>query len=72
MAVEVKTDGDTFEMGTPQVLFDIRGAPLPGALGGSAFDATSDGQRFLIGMAVQEATSSPITVVLNWAADLKR
>jgi len=72
MAVEVKTDGDTFEMGTPQILFDIRGAPLPGALGGSAFDATSDGQRFLIGMAVQEATSSPITVVLNWAADLKR
>jgi serine/threonine protein kinase len=72
MAVEVKTDGDTFEMGTPQVLFDIRGTPLPGALGGSAFDVSTDGQRFLIGMPVQEATSAPITVVLNWTSDLKR
>ena len=72
MSVEVKTEGDTFEMGTPQPLFEIRGAPLPGGLGGSAFDATADGQKFLIGMPVQEATFVPITVVLNWAADLKR
>ena len=72
MSVEVKTDGDTFEMGTPQSLFEIRGAPLPGGLGGAAFDATADGQKFLIGMPVQEATFVPITVVLNWAADLKR
>ena len=72
MSVEVKTDGDTFEVGTPQPLFEVRGAALPGGLGGAAFDANADGQRFLIGVPMQEATFLPITVVLNWAADLKR
>jgi serine/threonine protein kinase len=72
MSVEVKMDGDTFEAGTPQPLFEVRGAALPGGLGGAAFDATTDGQRFLIGVPMQEATFLPITVVLNWAADLKR
>jgi serine/threonine protein kinase len=72
MSVEVKMQGDTLEMATPQPLFEIRGAPLPGALGGAAFDASSDGQKFLIGISVQEATFTPITVVLNWTADLRR
>jgi eukaryotic-like serine/threonine-protein kinase len=72
MSVEVKMDGDTLELGTPQPLFEIRGAPLPGALGGAAFDASADGHKFLIGMSVQEATFTPITVVLNWTADLRR
>ena len=72
MSVEVKMVGDTFEMATPQPLFEIRGAPLPGALGGAAFDASADGQKFLIGISVQEATFTPITVVLNWTADLRR
>jgi eukaryotic-like serine/threonine-protein kinase len=72
MSVEVKTDGDTLEIATPQPLFEIRGAPLPGALGGAAFDASADGQKFLIGISVQEATFTPITVVLNWTADLRR
>jgi Tol biopolymer transport system component len=72
MSVEVKMQGDTLEMATPQPLFEIRGAPLPGALGGAAFDASADGQKFLIGISVQEATFTPITVVLNWTADLRR
>ena len=72
MSVEVKMDGDTFEVGTPQALFEARGAALPGGLGGAAFDATADGQRFLIGVPMQEATFLPITVVLNWTAGLKK
>jgi hypothetical protein len=72
MAVEVKTDGATFEMSTPQTLFDIRGPTLPGAGGVAAFDATGDGKRFLIAIPQQEVKSTPITVVLNWTADLKR
>lgn len=72
MAVEVKTDGDTFQMSTPQALFDVRSSALPGAGGMPVFDATSDGKRFLIAVPVQEVTFTPITVVLNWIADLKR
>ncbi|HET8671917.1 MAG TPA: hypothetical protein VFM05_15255, partial [Candidatus Saccharimonadales bacterium] len=72
MAVEVKTDGDVFEAGTPKPLFEIRGPALLGAGGVPAFEASNDGKRFLIAVSVQEHTFTPITVVLNWTADLKR
>jgi len=35
------------------------------------YDVTADGQRFLINLPT-ESTTVPITVVLNWAAGLKR
>ena len=72
MAVEVKTDGDVFQAGTPKPLFEIRGPALPGAGGVPAFEASNDGKRFLIAASVQEQTFTPISVVLNWTADLKR
>lgn len=72
MAVDVKTDGDVFEAGTPKSLFEIRGPALPGAGGVPAFEASNDGKRFLIAVSVQEHTFTPITVVLNWTADLKK
>ncbi len=74
MAVEVKTGAETVEAGAPKLLFEIRGAlaSLPGAGGAAAFDSTADGQRFLVALPVQETTSTPITVVLNWTADLKK
>jgi hypothetical protein len=31
-----------------------------------------DGQRFLINITTDEASASPITVVLNWTAALKK
>jgi len=33
---------------------------------------TADGQRFLVLVPVGDASSSPITVVLNWTAGLKK
>ena len=39
---------------------------------GSVYDLTSDGQRFLINTMVEQKASGPITLVLNWTADLKR
>ena len=32
------------------------------------YDATADGQRFLVNALVEEATEQPITLVVNWAA----
>ena len=63
MSVEVKTGGSTFEAGTPTLLFESRGR---------TYDASADGQRFLVAVPVEEATSTPITVVLNWTTDLKK
>jgi hypothetical protein len=38
----------------------------------NSYVPAADGQRFLVNTLVQDAMPSPITVVLNWAAGLKR
>ena len=46
------------EVGTPTALFPIpQGAP---------YDVTRDGQRILVGRPVGQATTPPITIILNW------
>jgi serine/threonine protein kinase len=70
MAVDVKGEGPTFEVGAPKVLFDLR---VPSFNSPQAqFAVTADGQKFLIANTFGENSSVPITVVLNWTADLKR
>jgi eukaryotic-like serine/threonine-protein kinase len=64
MAVDVKTVGAVFEPGVPKPLFASTRA--------GSFDVTRDGQRFLISVPIEESSPEPITVVLNWTADLKR
>ena len=70
MAVSVKT-GDTFEAGIPRPLFRIDSVVGIYSAGASEYDVTADGERFLVNMAVAEARSLPITVVVNWTAELK-
>jgi eukaryotic-like serine/threonine-protein kinase len=70
MAVTVTTT-PTFPAGIPQALF-----PVPIFGGGSVFNVhrwdTLDGKRFLINSATTATSSTPITVVLNWQAGLKK
>ncbi len=69
MAAEVKSQGATLDVGAARTLFDIR----PGnRVSGYQYDATSDGQRFLVNTSVDQKVSSPITVVINWMAGLKK
>jgi eukaryotic-like serine/threonine-protein kinase len=70
MSVEVNTDGSTFEYRTPTALFPTRVGGIDTL--GDIYDVTADGQRFILNNLVAEATYTPITVVLNWTADLKR
>lgn len=58
--------GTTFEAGEPRTLFRINSGVW------QDYDVTADGQRFLSNSAAVSASSLPITVVLNWKADLKR
>ena len=67
MAVEVNQQGSTFEVGAETPLFTIRTQRL-----GSIYQVTPDGQRFLVNVAVEEEHPSPLTLVMNWTADLKR
>ncbi|HUJ22100.1 MAG TPA: protein kinase [Bryobacteraceae bacterium] len=66
MAVEVKS-GATLETGPPRELFPTRVRVDPRQ---DQYCVTHDGQRFLLAEPVE--TSSVITVVINWAAGLKR
>jgi Tol biopolymer transport system component len=76
MAVEVNTAGIAFESGTPKALFDTGYINLPSGGGNyHTFAVARDGQRFLIPRPVStvpEDASSPIVVVLNWAAGRAR
>ena len=67
MSVPVKA-GSTFEPGIPVALFDTH-VRKPDDLG---YDVRADGQRFLVNSAVEETSKTPISVILNWTALLKK
>ena len=55
-----------FKVGAPRQLFKMR---RTGVIG---YDATADGQTFLVSTPVDEVSSAPATVVLNWFDELRR
>jgi eukaryotic-like serine/threonine-protein kinase len=70
MSVSVKT-GANFDAGTPGALFQA----YPREFGATSeqffYDVTKDGQKFLINTQLRSA-KTPISVVLNWTASLKK
>jgi Tol biopolymer transport system component len=68
MAVEVVAD-KTFQAGTPRRLFDF-GVLLSGST--SRPDGTGDGGRFLFVSPEGANAQTPITIVTNWQAELKK
>jgi Tol biopolymer transport system component/predicted Ser/Thr protein kinase len=64
-AVDVKTDGASFEAGIPRLLFEaptVSSAPNLGA----PFVVTRDGQRFLVLAQAEKAANQPLDVLVNW------
>jgi serine/threonine protein kinase len=68
MAVEVSSKGEIFIVGTVQPLFETRSITSLT----NAFDVTADGKRFLVNTLIGEKSASPITLVVNWDAELKK
>jgi Tol biopolymer transport system component len=72
MAVPIQAAGQSLDAGAPVTLFQTR------IVGGSSYAAKQqyavapDGRRFLINIADEESTASPITIVTNWALALKK
>ncbi len=66
-AVEVRP-GPAVEAGAPRPLFGTRMVFSPV----TCYDATADGQRFLINEFVRTEEPEPITLVVNWTAGLKK
>src|SRR5437660_1180380 len=57
--VKLSPDGQSLETGTPVVLYPVRiaGGPLPGR-NKQQYAVSSDGQRFLVNLAVDEGAAS--------------
>lgn len=81
MAVDVGTSGSAFDVGIPKALFDVRvagnflqGNPISAqAKTPFPYAVARDGQRFLvIADTSQQQTETPMTVVMNWMAGLKK
>ncbi len=69
MAVEVNTDSANFQAGIPKPLFQTQ--LVLGFLWRNRYVVSADGQRFLMLTPTGETPANPITVVLNWPAELK-
>jgi eukaryotic-like serine/threonine-protein kinase len=69
MAVQAPR-GENFEMGAAVSLFEFRAATLLNIF--ASYAVTADGQRFLINAVVDTEPNAPLTLVMNWPADLKR
>jgi Tol biopolymer transport system component/predicted Ser/Thr protein kinase len=65
MAATVQASGATFEAAVPVVLFQTRVATGGNFNLKQQYDVSRDG-RFLINQTVEESTTTPITLILNW------
>ncbi|HEV8368020.1 MAG TPA: protein kinase [Pyrinomonadaceae bacterium] len=70
IAVEVNLSQGSFEAGVPKTLFQTHTIGYSGPR--NLYECSGDGQRFLINSLQSDAGSIPVTVVVNWMADLKR
>jgi eukaryotic-like serine/threonine-protein kinase len=71
MAVQVNTDGASFESSAPRALFETH-ILLKEDRTGNQYAVASDGQRFLINSTIAATVAYPISVVVNWSAEVKK
>ena len=67
MAAEVRISGETVEVGAIRVLFG--GIEFSN---GYFYDVSADGQRILTVLPANRTSPTPITLIQNWPAALKR
>ena len=71
MAVPV-AGGANFDAGGPVALFQANPRLLVATSELVAFDAAKDGQRFLVNTQLSNPEAQPMSVILNWPAQLKK
>jgi eukaryotic-like serine/threonine-protein kinase len=71
MAAEVK-NGAGFEAGSPNALFRTHPRQPISAMDFFSYDVTADGQKFLVNTKVDSSNSAPLSVILNWSAEMEK
>jgi hypothetical protein len=72
MSVSIRTAAETFSSEPPLRLFPTRTRSLESQGTERAYAVASDGQRFLVANATEEAKSALIVVDLNWRSALRK
>jgi hypothetical protein len=67
MAVQLKPEAGAFQASSPSELFPL---PILNRPGGSPYEVSRDGQRFLV-LTSPEVPQQPLNVIVNWPALLK-
>jgi Tol biopolymer transport system component len=70
MAAEMKEANGLLQVVGTKTLFQTAAAPT--RTGGSPYDVTPDGKRFLVDTQTSDQTSALLNVVENWTAELKK
>jgi serine/threonine protein kinase len=70
MSVQIQTAAHRLEASVPRPLFETRVRGVNDQR--NYYAVTADGQRFLFATPSPESAVTPITVVLNWTAELRR
>jgi Tol biopolymer transport system component len=68
VAVDVNLSGKAPQLGVPHTLFQASAVQRQNG----PFDVTADGKRFLVNIGNLKEGSDPLTLVLNWPAELKQ
>jgi serine/threonine protein kinase/Tol biopolymer transport system component len=71
MRVPVKME-TTFEAGQPVALFQTHMRQPISAQDVFSYDVAADGQRFLVNTKVDTPNSAPLSIVLNWSAEMEK
>jgi Tol biopolymer transport system component len=71
MAAEVK-NGAGFEAGPPAPLFVTHPRQPLSAMDFFSYDVTADGQKFLVNTKMDTTSSAPLSVILNWSAEMEK
>lgn len=68
MAVDVRQNGASLELGTPHALFKTATV----SFGNGTYSVSADGKKFVVNTILPQSVSEPLTLITNWPADLKQ
>jgi eukaryotic-like serine/threonine-protein kinase len=69
MSAEITEQASSLLIGKVQSLFQVN--PVPSA-GGSQYDVTGDGKKFVVASLSLSQASEPLTLVVNWPVLMKQ
>ena len=69
MAADVSAVPGEFRVGTVRMLFGLSGL---GGVPGNLYDVTADGQKFIAVQDLEHTSTVPLTIVINWPAEIQK